>query len=204
MKAERGISLVRAFKNAGWMAAGAVITFGALGFIGPINFGKDAPAWVQAVMSVAALVGAVFIPRWLDAKKRADGADQYMIFTHHLLEKTEKLKEELEDDASRNGLQMWGHSAEWLSVAEGAKELALSNLPHPKYLGVWLQIREMAIRISDYYGGSLNGGDPHDLFDDIVLDGYLFRLRNLYNELVEIDVDVRGNRGYTKVANKDE
>ncbi|UXA66037.1 hypothetical protein [Xanthomonas prunicola] len=162
------------------------------------------PAWVQAIMSVITLAGAVFIPRWIDAQKRLDGAEQYVIFTKHLLEKAEALKEELGDRYSRRGLHMWGHGAEWSSVADGAKELELSNLPHANYLSTWLQIREMAIRISDYYEASLGSSDPEEPDDDYMLDGYLYRLRNLHNDLIEIDIAVRGNRGYKKVRVEDE
>jgi len=40
------------------------MAFGVLGLIGPIHFGKDAPAWVQAVGSVVGIFTAVGIAAW--------------------------------------------------------------------------------------------------------------------------------------------
>ncbi|UYC12845.1 hypothetical protein [Xanthomonas sp. CFBP 8445] len=161
------------------------------------------PAWVQAVMSVVAIVAAAFVPRWLDAQKRRDAADQYLIFCRYLLGEAESLREQASTKAGRYGLRMWGHEAEWQSIADGARELHLNELPHAKYLGVWLQVREMAVRIADYSSCIARTGEDDDPDDHDILDGYLYRLRNLHNELIDIDVSIRGQRGYAKVENPD-
>ncbi len=59
-KMER-INWKRAFARAGLMATGGAIAFVLLGFTGQIQFGKDAPAWVQAVGSIAAIAAAIAI-----------------------------------------------------------------------------------------------------------------------------------------------
>ncbi|HHA2436739.1 TPA: hypothetical protein ACOECM_000905 [Stenotrophomonas maltophilia] len=55
------INWKRAFARAGLMATGGAIAFVLLGFTGQIQFGKDAPAWVQAVGSIAAIAAAIAI-----------------------------------------------------------------------------------------------------------------------------------------------
>ncbi|MEA9605731.1 hypothetical protein QY702_04515 [Xanthomonas campestris pv. plantaginis] len=203
MEAERRIKVRRVIAAVVLLALGAAFGFGLIGVVGPTHLGRDAPAWVQAIMSVATLAGAVIIPRWLDKQKRADAADQYIIFAQHLIIKTEALKVEIGDRNGRESVSMWGHAAEWISVAEGAKELELSSLPHASYLGTWLQIREMATRISDYYSAHLSSTVAYFPEDEYMLSGYLFRLRTLYNELVEADLAVRGRRGYSKIQMED-
>ncbi|PPT88910.1 hypothetical protein XarbCFBP8149_07395 [Xanthomonas arboricola] len=86
MDANTKISWERALKASGWMTVGAVLAFGALGIIGQVHFGKDAPAWVQAVGSVAAIVAAIIIA-WLqhhqsrsdlEARDRRDEIARYV------------------------------------------------------------------------------------------------------------------------------
>ncbi|WLA02785.1 hypothetical protein [Xanthomonas translucens] len=163
----------------------------------------QAPAWVQAVMSVVAIVAAAFVPRWLDAQKRKDASDQYLIFCRYLLEEAESLKEKASTESGRNELRMCSHRAEWQSIADGARELHLNELPHAKYLGVWLQVREMAVRIADYSAGIARTGEEDAPNDHDTLDDYLYRLRNLHNELIDIDVSIRGQCGYAKVETPD-
>mgnify|MGYP000290372782 CR=1 FL=1 len=162
----------------------------------------DWPAWVQAVMSVVAILATAFVPRWIDARKKMDSADQFIVFAKHLLDSAESLEESNSTKAGRMGLAMWGNKAEWRAIADGAKELGLDLLPAPAYLPIWLELREMAVRIAEFYEVAIKYGDrdDHDPFDDDVLDGYLYRTRNLYNRLVETDIKYRGFRGYVAVA----
>lgn len=60
------------FVSAGLIATGFIIAFVLLAFTGQIQFGKDAPAWVQAVGSIAAILVAIAIPAWQRAEQRAD------------------------------------------------------------------------------------------------------------------------------------
>lgn len=70
MDAVTKISWIRALKASGWMTGGAVLAFGALGIIGQIRFGKDAPAWVQAIGSVLAIAVAIAVLLWVQRRER--------------------------------------------------------------------------------------------------------------------------------------
>ncbi|AZR23505.1 hypothetical protein NX81_015740 [Xanthomonas vasicola] len=70
MEAMRRISWPRTLKASAWMAVGACMASGVLGLIGPIHFGKDAPAWVQAVGSVIAILVAIAVPLWVQDRER--------------------------------------------------------------------------------------------------------------------------------------
>ncbi|WP_367346472.1 hypothetical protein [Stenotrophomonas bentonitica] len=161
----------------------------------------DWPAWVQAAMSVVAILATAFVPRWIDARKKMDSADQFLVFAKYLLDSAESLHDSMSTKAGRMGLSMWGHKAEWRSIADGALELSLDLLPAPAYLPIWLELREMAVRMAEFYEGAIKYGDldDYDPFADDMLDGYLYRTRNLYNKLVETDVKCRGFRGYEAV-----
>lgn len=62
MEAMRRIRWASTLWASGWMVVGAFLVFGAMGLIGPIHFGKDAPAWVQAIGSIAAILVAIAVP----------------------------------------------------------------------------------------------------------------------------------------------
>jgi len=163
----------------------------------------DWPAWVQAVMSVIAILATAFVPRWIDAQKRKESADQFLVFAQHMLTQSEDLQLSMASDSGRRGMEMWGHQAEWKSIAEGAMELSLEILPVAAYLPIWLQLREMAVRMADYHNGAIRYTSPVDEIDDVILSGYIYRLKRLYNDLVELDLQHRGYRGYRKVEVED-
>lgn len=165
----------------------------------------DWPAWVQAVMSVVAILATAFVPRWVDARKKKDAADQFLVFAKFLLDSAESLEESMSTKTGRMGLAMWGHKAEWRSIADGAMELSLDLLPAPAYLPIWLQLREVAVRIADFYEAAIQYADrdDYDPFVDDMLDGYLYRSKNLYNELVATDIRYRGFRGYAAIPSEE-
>lgn len=167
----------------------------------PLSWWSSAAAWVQAVMSVLAILAAAFVPRWLDAQKRKDSAEQFLVFAKFLLTRAESLHDSASTTAGRMGVAMFGHKAEWRSVADGAMELSLELLPSPEYLPIWLQLREMAIRIADYHEVVLKHGDDREVYwdDEGQIDWYIRRTRELYNELVRTDIAYRGRRGHTEV-----
>jgi len=72
MEGKERINWNKAFARAGLMATGGTVAFVLLGFIGQIQFGKDAPAWVQAVGSIAAILVAIAVPAWQRSEQRAD------------------------------------------------------------------------------------------------------------------------------------
>ncbi|WP_414498046.1 hypothetical protein [Stenotrophomonas maltophilia] len=165
----------------------------------------DWPAWVQAVMSVVAILATAFVPRWIDAQKKKESADQFLVFAQYLLGRAESLRESMASDSGRRGLEMWGHKAEWKSIADGAMELSLEILPVAAYLPIWLELREMAVRIAEYHDGAIKYTDSRndDPDDHVILDGYIYRTKNLYNELIQLDLKHRGYRGYRLVHVED-
>lgn len=59
-----------AIATSGWIMFGAALALGVLCIIGPIHLGKDAPAWVQAIGSVMAILVAVIVPFILSYQER--------------------------------------------------------------------------------------------------------------------------------------
>lgn len=161
----------------------------------------DWPAWVQAVMSVVAILATAFVPRWIDAAKKRDSADQFIVLARYLADSARELHESAATNAGRRGLAMFGHEAEWKSIADGAMELSLDILPHADYLPVWLQLRQVALQLAQYHKALLTFGDRLEdgEFDDEIMDGYLKQTLKLYNDLIDIDAKHRGYRGYNRV-----
>lgn|GEM_PF-6552265 len=95
---------------------------------------------------------------------------------------------------------MFGHRADWSFLSNAAMELELDVLPDPSYLPVWLRIREIATRVDEYYQAVIEHGDnPDELWDDEgLLNSHLGRATYLYNQLVRLDIEFRGDRGYAE------
>lgn len=53
------------------ISLGFIAALGMLGFTGQIKFGRDAPAWVQAVGSVVAIFVAIIVPVMIHSRERA-------------------------------------------------------------------------------------------------------------------------------------
>jgi len=152
------------------------------------------------LLSVLAIVAGVFIPRWHDAHKRRLAADQFLVLAKLLLEQIESLHESVKSPSGRRGIAMFGHRADWSFLSNAAMELELDVLPDPSYLPVWLRIREIATRVDEYYQAVIEHGDnPDELWDDEgLLNSHLGRATYLYNQLVRLDIEFRGDRGYAE------
>lgn len=72
MGLETRIDWRKVWVYAALIATGFMLAFGLLGLIGPVSFGKDAPAWVQAVGSIAAIIAAGLLPLWHARVKRRE------------------------------------------------------------------------------------------------------------------------------------
>jgi len=79
MDAFKKISWSRSAGHASLITLGFLIAFGLLGLIGPVRFGGDTPAWVQAVGSIFAIFVAVAVPTWQRSQETRDRR------THELL-----------------------------------------------------------------------------------------------------------------------
>lgn len=125
---ESKISWARAFGYAALISLGFLIAFGLLGMIGPVSFGKDAPAWVQAVGSIAAILIAVAVPavqHWLASKAhRNESLDRARSLGLQLLPHIQGL-------ASRND-DVWQHE----NPDDGSVELRGENVC---LVGFWAQ-----------------------------------------------------------------
>lgn len=98
------IRWTRVLSDTALVLGGFLIAFGLLGLIGPVSFGGDAPAWVQAVGSVAAIVFAVLVPRWHRAADRADRERKEAL---DALALAAVVMRELEDFRSRINKELW-------------------------------------------------------------------------------------------------
>ncbi|WP_230080652.1 MULTISPECIES: hypothetical protein [Stenotrophomonas] len=85
MELNKRFNWTRICLNAALVATGCIFAFVLLAFTGQIQFGKDAPAWVQAVGSIAAIVAAIVIAsnersaakREMDKRERAEANMRY-------------------------------------------------------------------------------------------------------------------------------
>lgn len=164
----------------------------------PLEWWSSAAAWAQAVLAALAIYAAASIPRRAERKKKLDSADDFLHYTKHLIGMIESLHESVSTRAGLLGISEWGHHAEWEAIETAAKELQLSALPSPDFLPPWLYIREMAARCSGLYRGVLAAGEEGDaLYAEEKLEGYLYRTKTLFNDLLALDIRSRGDRGFS-------
>ncbi|MDX3932670.1 MAG: hypothetical protein QHC77_12120 [Stenotrophomonas sp.] len=72
---ERKISWLRIAQDIFLVGLGSATAVTAMIFAGPIRLGNDAPAWVQAIGSIAAILIAILVPaiqHWLSSSRRRD------------------------------------------------------------------------------------------------------------------------------------
>ncbi|MEN4952819.1 hypothetical protein [Stenotrophomonas sp. TWI819] len=164
----------------------------------PLDWWSAAAAWAQALFAAVAIYAAAAVPRWQERRRKLDGADQFLHYTQHLIKMMTQLEEDASNESGRRGLSEWGHHAEWTSIAAAADELKLTDLPGPDFLPAWLQVREMASRCSGLYKGILSSAEDEDPFyAQEKLQGYLYRTKNLFNDLLNLDIKARGKRGFS-------
>lgn len=72
MKMERRVNWVTVLSYVALIAIGFAAALGMLAITGQVRFGNNAPAWVQAVGSIAAIVAAGLIPLWHGRVKRRE------------------------------------------------------------------------------------------------------------------------------------
>lgn len=104
MKFLKKIRWTRIMGDASLLSTGFLVAFIALGLIGPVSFGGDTPAWVQAVGSVAAIVFAVLVPRW---HRAADKSDRERKEAFEALALAAIVMRELEEFRSRINKELW-------------------------------------------------------------------------------------------------
>lgn len=165
----------------------------------PLEWWSSAAAWAQAVLAALAIYAAASIPRRAERKKKLDSAEEFLHYTQHLIKMMTLLEVDTSTESGRRGLGEWGHHAEWISIAAAADELKLTDLPGPDFLPAWLQVREMAARCSGLYKGILASAEDDDPFyAQEKLQDYLYRTKNLFNDLLDLDFKARGERGFSR------
>lgn len=110
------ISWGRTSLCAAFIAVGFLLAFCLLGAIGPVNFGKDAPAWMQAVGSLIAIAVAIFVP-WRQRQQQ-------------LLDSQRKERKDIEREAQLLSV-MHGALFQPIEMLRGNSELVLTFVGHP-------------------------------------------------------------------------
>ncbi|WP_139370329.1 hypothetical protein [Xanthomonas axonopodis] len=141
MGAVRGINWSRTLKASAWMVAGAGLAFSALGLIGPIHFGKDAPAWVQAVGSVLAIMVAVGLPYWHEARNSRTRSRDLVELMMYALSVASMGKKILQDPEKRS--RGWAVNS-FDTVIGAMRSVNYLDTPHP-VLAISLQQTQLVM-----------------------------------------------------------
>jgi len=158
----------------------------------PLDWWSSAAAWAQAVLAAISIFAAGALPIWIAKRNRLSAADEFIAFADHLIASLEELRSDISTRTGRQDLEDWGHSSEWQSLALGAADLEINRLPNASFLPAWLAIRGMAARGAAVYESILKDEQLSFTWERAAdtLDGYIFRTKNLRNDMVRLDTSL--------------